>query len=72
MAYFRPFSVVAIRVPTFFDSLTQPLLDKKKEATESLGNLSLFVQHSFWKTYIPPAYIPARQLSKIERLKGNF
>jgi hypothetical protein len=71
MAYLRPFSILAIRIPTFFDSLTQPLLDKK-EATESLGNLSLFVQQSLWKTYTPPAYIPAMQLSKIERLKGNF
>jgi hypothetical protein len=72
MAYFRPFSVLAIRVPTFFDSLTQPLLDKKKEATESITNVSLCIQQSLWKTYIPPTYIPARELSKIERLKGNF
>jgi hypothetical protein len=84
MTTFRPFSILASRIPNFLNwtvdtnSLAQPLLDvkeiqrKKREATESLGHLSLFIQQNVIKTYKPPAYIPPKEVSKIERLKGNF
>jgi hypothetical protein len=86
MVFFRPLSVLALRIPNFFswtidtNSLAQPLLQsqtqeiqvRQKEATESLAQLSLTIQQKVLKTYSPPAYLPPKEVSKIERLKGNF